>query len=215
MTFCVIAALSHSPRARPRCAGATAVFAHMDRQLHPAGRAGTMDSLTSKTASSPHGCPGPSTSLTNLRAPRARSARPASVTLSRTATLAIAAPALSRPPHPRETSRTAGGRRNMHAQLRRERQAGATHPPRTSSVAPSVIETPVRGRPCNADGPHTAPRPRFSSAMRPWTPQQDCLQRDTMTHCGTRRKRPAGSRFRSQRAVSPGCGRCWVRTNVG
>src|SRR5579863_2995748 len=57
-------------------------------------------SLTSKTATSPHGCPGPRTSDTNLRAARPRSARPASVTLSRTATLAITAPALPRPPRP-------------------------------------------------------------------------------------------------------------------
>ena len=57
-------------------------------------------SLTSKTATSPHGCPGPSTVPTNVRAARARSARPASVTLSRTATLAITAPALPRPPRP-------------------------------------------------------------------------------------------------------------------
>jgi hypothetical protein len=57
-------------------------------------------SLTSRTASSPHGCPAPSTSLTNARAARARSARPASVTLSRTAALAITAPALPRPPRP-------------------------------------------------------------------------------------------------------------------
>jgi hypothetical protein len=57
-------------------------------------------SLTSKTATSPHGCPGPSTAETNARAARARSARPASVTLSRTAALAITAPALPRPPRP-------------------------------------------------------------------------------------------------------------------
>jgi hypothetical protein len=36
-----------------------------------------------------------------------------------------------------------------------------------------------------------------------------------MTHGRTRRKRPAGPRLRSERAVSPGCGRCWVRTNEG
>jgi hypothetical protein len=57
-------------------------------------------SLTSKTATSPHGCPGPSTSETKERAARARSARPASVTLSRTASPAITAPALPRPPRP-------------------------------------------------------------------------------------------------------------------
>ena len=38
---------------------------------------------------------------------------------------------------------------------------------------------------------------------------------ESLIHGVTRRKRPAGPRFRSQRAVSPGCGRCWVRTNVG
>ena len=57
-------------------------------------------SLTSKTATSPHGCPGPSTSDTNAQAALARSARPASVTLSRTLALAITAPALPRPPRP-------------------------------------------------------------------------------------------------------------------
>jgi hypothetical protein len=36
-----------------------------------------------------------------------------------------------------------------------------------------------------------------------------------MAHSGTRRKRPARPRFRSERAVFPGCGRCWVRTNEG
>lgn len=65
-------------------------------------------SLTSKMATSPHGCPGPSTSDTNARAARARSARPASVTLSRTATLAITAPAL--PGHPGPGNRPGSGR---------------------------------------------------------------------------------------------------------
>ena len=36
-----------------------------------------------------------------------------------------------------------------------------------------------------------------------------------LIHGVTRRKRPAGPRFRSQRAVFAGGGRCWVRTNVG
>jgi hypothetical protein len=43
------------------------------------------EQLTSSAASSPHGCPGPSTPAVNARATRARSARPATVTLSRTA----------------------------------------------------------------------------------------------------------------------------------
>jgi hypothetical protein len=55
-------------------------------------------------ATSPHGCSGPSTPLTNVRATRARSARPASVTVSRTASPASAHPP-SRPPSSRELKR--------------------------------------------------------------------------------------------------------------
>ena len=136
------------------------VARHLDRDRHrlAGGTRAAMpqaigEKLTSNAATSPHGCPGPSTSATNARAARARSARPASVTLSRTATLAITAPALPRPPRPRETGRAAGGRRDMHAQLRRQRQAGATGSAdlvRGSSVvaAPSVA---VRE---TADGAH-------------------------------------------------------------
>jgi hypothetical protein len=98
---------------------------------------------------------------------------------------------------PRETGRAAGGRRDMHAQLSRERQAGTTGLPRPSSVArpwsrpPSVA---VRAKPTV---PRTAPRPRFSSAMRPWTAQHNGLQRDKVTHDGTEKKRPASTRIRS------------------
>jgi hypothetical protein len=59
-------------------------------------------SLTSRAASSPHGCPGPSTPPTNARATRARSARPATVTLSRISRPAISAPAFPGRPRPRE-----------------------------------------------------------------------------------------------------------------
>jgi hypothetical protein len=38
---------------------------------------------------------------------------------------------------------------------------------------------------------HTAPWPRFPSAMRPWTPQHNALQRYKVTHAGTKQKRPA------------------------
>jgi hypothetical protein len=91
-------------------------------------------SLTSKTATSPHGCPGPSISLTKARAARARSARPASVTLSRTATLAITAPALPCPHQPGEVSEPPGGHTRMHARLGAARQAWTTRP-RGPSVA--------------------------------------------------------------------------------
>jgi hypothetical protein len=44
---------------------------------------------------------------------------------------------------------------------------------------------------------HTAPWPRFPSAMRPWTPQHNALQRYKVTHDGTEKKRPASTRIRS------------------
>ncbi len=71
------------------------------------------EQLPSSAASSPHGCPGPGTPAVNARATRARSARPATVTLSRTTALATSAPAfpgLTRGPgnHP-DRSRAHGG----------------------------------------------------------------------------------------------------------
>jgi len=104
---------------------------------------------------------------------------------------------LPRPPRPGETGRVAGGRGDMHAQLRRERQAGTTGLRGPLSVArpwsrpPSVA---VRAKPTV---PRTAPSPRFSSAMRPWMAQQPGSQRDKVTHAGTEKKRPASARYRS------------------
>ena len=89
---------------------------------------------------------------------------------------------------PRETGRAAGGRREMHAQLSRERQAadnglrGPLSVARPSSRPPSVA---VRAKPTV---PHTAPGPGFPSAMRPWTPRYDGLQRYKVTHAGTEKK---------------------------
>ena len=154
-------------------------------------------SLTSKTASSPHGCPGPSTAETNARAARVRSTRPASVTLSRTATLPIAAPALPRPPRPGKP----GGQRANAGTCTLNSTANVkprtAPPPPTWSVArpwsrpPSVA---VRAKPTV---PHTAPRPRFPSAMRPWTPQHSALQRYKMTHHGTKENGLPATRIRS------------------
>jgi hypothetical protein len=97
-------------------------------------------SLTSNTATSAHGCPGPTTSETNPRAARARSGRPASVTVSRTATPAISAPAF---PAALVPGNRAGHRADtgMHARLSGARQA-KTRRRRGPSAA-------VRG---NADG---------------------------------------------------------------
>jgi hypothetical protein len=109
---------------------------------------------------------------------------PASVTLSRTATLAITAPALPRPPRPGKPAgqRTDAGKRTLSS-------AANVKPTQTASAdlvrGLSVPASPVRGRLCKADGPRTTPRPRFPSALRPWTAQYDGPQRDKVTHDGT------------------------------
>jgi hypothetical protein len=101
------------------------------------------EQLTSSAASSPHGCPGPSTPAVNTRATRARSARPAIVTLSRTA-LFINASAFPGPPrvpgnHP--------GRRRAHRDARPTRRRASSRETRRQR-GPSVA---VRGK---ADGAH-------------------------------------------------------------
>jgi hypothetical protein len=102
-----------------------------------------------------------------------------------------------RPPRPGKPAGASSGRREMHAQLSPARQAGTAGLRGPLSVArpwsrpPSVA---VRAKPTV---PRTAPRPRFPSAMRPWTPQYDGLQRYKMTHDGTEKKRPASARIRS------------------
>ena len=90
----------------------------------------------------------------NARAIRARAARPAFVTLSRTAALAISAPALPRPPDCGITG-PPDGHTGMHARLSGARQAGTCRR-RGPSVA--VRET--------ADGAH---RPSWRPGRRPLT----------------------------------------------
>jgi len=127
-------------------------------------------SLTSSTATSPHGCPGPSTSPTNVRAARARSARPASVTLSRTATLPISVPALPRPPRPGKPA----GQRADAGTCTLSSAADvkpAQRPIRDLVRGPSVATAPVRDRPRKADGYTDRATARTPSAIRPWTPQ--------------------------------------------
>ena len=82
---------------------------------------------------------------------------------------------------PRETGRAAGGHREMHAQLGRERQAG-----HTASADPvrgsSVVADPVRGRPRKADGPsHRSldPIPVRYLSVDPATQRPTALQGDT------------------------------------
>jgi hypothetical protein len=105
-------------------------------------------------------------------------------------TLAITAPVLPGRPAP-GTRLDSGRSQDMHAQLCRELQVGTTglcgplSVTRPWSRPPSVA---VRAKPTV---PRTAPRPPFSSAMRPWTPQHRGSQRNKMTHPETKKKRPA------------------------
>jgi hypothetical protein len=61
----------------------------------------------------------------------------------------------------------------------------------------------------------TAGSARMLSAICPQPPLQDAPGRHLTKHHETRRKRPATPHICSIRAVFAGCGRCWVRTNVG
>jgi hypothetical protein len=71
---------------------------------------------SSKTAASPHGCPGLTNPADERSASRTRSARPQSVTVSRTVTPVISAPP-SRPPALRENTGAAGRTQGEHARL--------------------------------------------------------------------------------------------------
>jgi hypothetical protein len=144
-------------------------------------------SLTSKIAPSPHGCPGPSTSPTNARAARARFARPASVTLSRTDTPAITAPALPRPHRP--GNRPGSRRTQGHARSAQPRTSSRHNGLRGPLVrdgplvrGPYVPAAPVRGRPCKADGPahrSQAPIPVRYASVDTATQRPTALQGDT------------------------------------
>ena len=137
-------------------------------------------SLTSRAASSRHGCPGPSTPADG----RACSARPATVTLSRTSSPAISARAFPGRPAPSKSPGPAGRVNGMHARLSRTRQAG-TRDRRGQSVA-------VRGKPTV----HTdRPGGRTPSAICPWTPRHKDLQRDEVTHDGTEETTPLAREF--------------------
>jgi hypothetical protein len=89
-----------------------------------------------KTAASRHECSGPSTPPTNTRATRARSARPASVTLSRTGRPVISAPAFPAALVPGKHPGTAGGHRDARSTQRRT--SSRVTPARTARPWPSV-----------------------------------------------------------------------------
>jgi hypothetical protein len=89
----------------------------------------------------------------------------------------------SRPPSSREIARAAG-RTHRDGRPTRGQTSRPGHP-RNGHRNPRQAAT------------HTAPWPRFPSAMRPWTPQHNALQRYKVTHHGTEQKRPASTRIRS------------------
>jgi hypothetical protein len=158
------------------------------------------EQLTSSAASSPHGCPGPSTPAVNTRATRARSARPAIVTLSRTA-LVISAFAFPGPPRVPGNHPGPGG----HTGMRAARQAGK-HAASAARPWPSAEKPTVR-----TDRPDGMDAVRYASV-------DTATHRLAATRHDTRRdekKTACLARIRSQGAVSAGGGRCWVRTNVG
>ena len=97
--------------------------------------------------------------LYNARASLARSARPASVTVSRTARPAISAPAFPA------------------ARIPGNRGPAGGHNGCTLDSAANVKarQPPERAPEPRQAATHTAPWPRFPSAMRPWTPQHGGL----------------------------------------
>jgi hypothetical protein len=99
------------------------------------------EQLTSSAASSPHGCPGPSTPAVNTRATRARSARPSS--RSPAPPWSSTHPPSPSRPASRETTQGAGGHTGMHARLGAARQAGK-HAASAARPWPSVEKPTVR-----------------------------------------------------------------------
>jgi hypothetical protein len=110
------------------------------------------------------------------RAGGPRPLSPPAVTLSR-----IASPITCHPPSRPPGSRNGRTHSGMHARFR----ADVKPPDNAASAArpwPSVEKPTVRT---------DRPEARTPSAIRPWTPRHAAPQRYTMTHHGTKKKRPA------------------------
>ena len=163
------------------------------RQVHRRRRCQPCDSSnqvtpnsSSKTTPSPHGCPGPS----NPADERSGQPRPLcpSGKVSRSPGPLPQSSAHRLPGRPRsgKTRGALGGHTGMHARLGGGRQAGTR-----SWHGPSVA---ARGKPTVTP---TARQARPPSAIRPWTPQYDGLQRDKVTHAGTDKNGPLARRIRS------------------
>jgi len=136
----------------------------------------------------------------NARATRARSARPATVTLSRTTAPAISAPPSRRPALGSCRADTEGYTPGSAVHVKPEHAAGGARP------WPSVEKPTVR-----TDRPHGPDAVRYTSVDTA-THRLTVIRRDTWRD---KKKTAPTPRFRSQGAVSAGSGRCWVRTNVG
>jgi len=117
----------------------------------------------------------------NTRATRARSARPAIVTLSRTA-LVINSSAFPSRPASRETTQGAGGHTGMHARLGAARQAGK-HAASAARPWPSVKKPTVR-----TDRPSAPDVVRYASV-------DTAMHRLTVTHRDTRRDKKKTARI--------------------
>jgi hypothetical protein len=141
-------------------------------------------SLTSRAALSPHGCPGPSNPTANARATPARSARPATVKLSRISRPATSAPAFPGRPDPGKSPGPLG---RIYGNARStQRHTSSRNPPPAR---------PVRGRPWKADGAH---RPSWQPDAVRYMSVDTATQRSTaiqVTHDGTEKKRPASTRI--------------------
>jgi hypothetical protein len=153
-------------------------------------------SLTSKIAASRQGA--------RSRVPQRRMrGRPAPAPHARQASRSPGPPAQPSP-HPSFPGRPAPGNRPGSGRTQGHARSA---PPRTSSRTPASTDPRPWTRPClrppsvavraKPTVPRTAPRPRFPSAMRPWTPQHNAPQRYKVTHAGTEQKRPASTRIRS------------------
>jgi hypothetical protein len=162
------------------------------RSARPAVPDAIAEKLTSRAASSPHGCLGPSTPPTNARATRARSAR-ATVTLSRISGPAISAPAFPGRPAPGKSAgpagRVYGNARSTHGR----RGSQATWPPTLSLP----VALPVGYGQC-AESPASDLLWRLAAG--------DCLMGvSTRFHGGSTRRKSHLSRFAGLRLR---CGNC-------
>jgi hypothetical protein len=130
---------------------------------------------------------------------------PARVMVSRTAPV-ISATALPCPHRPREVSGPSGAHRD--ARSTRRRASSLDTPParpvrsgpwKRRRCAPTVVTAHTDRRSCPDRPAQSHGRP---SAIRPWTAQHNGLQRDRMTHLGTKENASPAREFAASGAFS-------------